>query len=54
MSLPRISIIVPVYNAESSIADCIDSIINQSFDDWELLLINDGSSDNSGEICEEY
>lgn len=51
---PRISIIVPVYNAEKYLRQCLDSILNQSFDDFELLLINDGSTDNSGHICEEY
>ena len=51
---PLISIIVPVYNAESTLNQCIDSIINQKFTDWELLLVNDGSSDRSGEICDEY
>lgn len=51
---PLISIIVPIYNAESTLNRCIDSIINQSFDDWELLLIDDGSKDQSGKICDEY
>lgn len=51
---PLISIIVPVYNAESTLNRCIDSIVNQSFDDWELLLIDDGSRDRSGKICDEY
>lgn len=51
---PLISIIVPVYNAESTLNRCIDSIVNQSFDDWELLLIDDGSRDCSGKICDEY
>lgn len=51
---PLISIIIPVYNAESTLNRCIDSIINQSFDDWELLLIDDGSKDISGIICDKY
>lgn len=51
---PKISIIVPIYNAQTCLYDCIDSIINQSFYDWELLLVNDGSTDNSLSICEEY
>ncbi|WP_181215429.1 glycosyltransferase family 2 protein [Phocaeicola faecicola] len=51
---PLISIIVPIYNSESTLNKCIDSIINQSFTDWELLLVNDGSSDSSGKICDEY
>ena len=49
-----VSIIVPVYNAEKFINDCVDSILAQSFTDFEVLLINDGSSDKSLEICNEY
>lgn len=48
------SIIVPVYNVEKYIHRCIDSILNQTFQDFELILIDDGSPDNSGEICDEY
>ena len=51
---PKISIIVPVYNVELFLPRCIDSILNQSFVDFELLLIDDGSKDKSGEICDEY
>lgn len=51
---PKVSIITPVYNVEKYLSRCIDSIIAQSFQDWELLLIDDGSSDNSGKICDEY
>lgn len=47
-----ISIIVPVYNNEKTIERCINSILSQSFKDWELILIDDGSSDRSGEICD--
>ena len=46
-----ISIIVPVYNAENYIEDCVNSILHQSFSDWELLLIDNGSEDNSLELC---
>ncbi|MBR4996627.1 MAG: glycosyltransferase family 2 protein [Bacteroidaceae bacterium] len=49
-----ISIIVPVYNAEQYIHRCVDSILVQSFTDFELLLIDDGSPDNCGAICDEY
>lgn len=49
-----ISIIVPVYNAEQYLHRCIDSILAQSHTDFELLLINDGSKDASGDICDEY
>lgn len=51
---PLISIIVPVYNAEYTINRCINSILNQTFYDWELLLIDDGSKDNSKCICDIY
>lgn len=49
-----ISIIVPVYNVEKYLKRCLDSIVNQSFNDFELILINDGSIDKSGIICDEY
>lgn len=49
-----ISIIVPVYNVEKYLRYCIDSILSQTFTDFELLLIDDGSKDKSGEICDEY
>lgn len=52
--MPFVSIIVPVYNVEKYLARCIESIIMQSFVDWELILINDGSLDESGRICNEY
>ena len=49
----KISVIVPVYNVEQYVGECIESILNQSFYDIELILINDGSKDNSGFICDE-
>ena len=49
-----VSIIVPVYNADKFLSKCIDSILNQLFTDWELLLIDDGSTDGSWNIIEEY
>ena len=52
--MPIISVIVPVYNAEKYVSACIDSILNQTFSDFELLLIDDGSTDSSGAICDEY
>lgn len=50
---PKISIIVPVYNVEQILRYCVDSICRQSFTDFEVLLIDDGSKDNSGKICDE-
>ena len=54
MNTPKISVIVPVYNVEQYLPRCIDSILAQTFTDFELLLIDDGSPDKSGEICDEY
>lgn len=51
---PKISIIVPVYKAEPYLKKCVDSILMQTFIDFELLLINDGSPDNCGVICDDY
>ena len=52
--MPEISIIVPVYKVENYLCECIDSILEQSFTDYELILIDDGSPDRCGDICEEY
>ena len=49
-----ISIIIPVYNTEHFLHQCLDSVLSQSFTNWELILINDGSKDKSPEICKEY
>lgn len=54
MNMPRVSIIVPVYKAEAYLHRCVDSVLAQTFTDFELLLIDDGSPDRSGEICDEY
>lgn len=54
MNNPKISVIVPVYNVEKYLRRCIDSILAQTFTDFELLLIDDGSKDNSGDICDGY
>lgn len=51
---PKISIIVPVYNVEKYLHRCINSILAQTFTDFEIILINDGSTDSSGKICDEY
>ena len=52
--MPLISVIVPVYNAASFLAKCVDSILAQGVADLELLLVDDGSKDNSLAICREY
>lgn len=52
--MPVISVIVPVYNVEKYLHQCIESILSQTFEEFELLLIDDGSIDNSGKICDEY
>ena len=52
--MPEISIIVPVYNVEPYIRRCVDSILAQTFTDFELILVDDGSPDNCGTICDEY
>lgn len=52
--MPKISIVVPVYNTEYYLRECLDSILSQTFQDFEVLLVNDGSKDKSGEICDEY
>lgn len=49
-----ISVIVPVYNVETYLPTCIESILDQTYKDFEILLIDDGSTDNSGKICDEY
>ena len=49
-----ISIIVPVYNVEKYIHECVDSIINQTYKNIEIILVDDGSPDNCGKICDEY
>lgn len=52
--MPRFSIIVPVYNVEKYLDECVQSVINQSFTDWELILVDDGSKDDSYKMCCEY
>lgn len=49
-----ISVITPVYNTEKLLPRCLDSILGQTFQDFDLILVNDGSKDNSGKICEDY
>lgn len=51
---PKFSVLIPVYNVEEFIAECIESVLNQTYQNFEVILINDGSTDSSGMICEEY
>ena len=51
---PLISVIIPVYNVENELTDCIESIIMQTYSNIEIVLINDGSTDSSGDICNQY
>ena len=54
MSDCSISIIVPVYNAQEWLDHCLDSIASQDFESWQAILVDDGSKDNCGKICDEY
>ena len=54
MNNELISIIVPIYNTEKYLRQCLDSIINQTYTNFEVLLVNDGSPDGSAAICQEY
>ncbi len=54
MLKPKISIVVPVYKTEAFIGQCVESLINQSFKEIEIILVNDGSPDNAGKICEKF
>lgn len=51
---PLISVIIPVFNTEKYLRECVDSVLNQSYQNYEVVLVDDGSSDNSGIICDEY
>ena len=54
METELISVIVPVYNVERYLRRCVDSILHQTYQDLEILLVDDGSTDASGAICDEY
>ena len=51
---PLVSIIVPVYQVEAYISECVESLLAQTYTNLEILLVDDGSTDSSGEICDEY
>jgi glycosyltransferase involved in cell wall biosynthesis len=52
--MPKISVIVPVYKVECYLRRCVDSILAQTFTDFELILVDDGSPDNCGILCDQY
>ena len=52
--MAKVSVIVPIYNVEKYLPKCLDSLVNQTLDDIEIILVNDGSLDNSGKIAKEY
>ena len=51
---PLISVIIPIYNVETFLPSCIESVINQTYENLEIILIDDGSTDKSGKICDKY
>ena len=54
MSAPLISVIIPVYNVESYLPKCLDSVLGQTYKNLEIFLVDDGSTDSSGKICDQY
>ena len=51
---PLVSVVIPVYNVEKYLRECVDSVINQTYRQIEIILIDDGSTDSCGDICDEY
>ena len=52
--MPKVSVIVPVFNVEKYVSQCLESLINQTLKNIEIIIVNDGSTDKSLSICEEY
>lgn len=50
----KVYVLVPVYNVEKVVRDCLDSVINQTYKNWEMIIVDDGSTDKSGKICDKY
>ena len=53
-AIMKLSIIIPVYNTEQTLEKCVDSVLQSSLNNFEIILVNDGSTDNSANICESY
>ena len=51
---PKISVIIPIYNAENYVGRCIESVQAQTYNNWQMILVDDGSKDKSLEICQKY
>ena len=54
MHQPKVTIVIPVYNTENYLDKCLSSVVNQTFSDIKVIIVNDGSTDNSLEICKKY